>query len=210
LRKRLLYGLVVVVAVVALFLVVKSCGKKSAAPTGKRATAAGDSAKTGTRRARKVAGAADSLGRKTGAAVKGAAKLARSAGAKGKKGSLQGLTPEQRTAEKRRLRDEKRRLRQELSRKKREERLAGRAARSRGARKSGGRSLYDAYMLKGTVAGSYALVGSRRLEKGDVVAGKKIIDIGSDRIVVEQFGTLFTIRLGEPIDKGLTSGSKKR
>jgi hypothetical protein len=210
LRKRLLYGLLVVVALVALFLVVKSLGKKPAAPAGKRTASAGDSAKTGTRRARKVTGASDSLGRKAGAAAKRTGKLARSAGAKGKRGSLKGLTPEARAAEKKRLRAEKKRLKLELSRKRREERLASRAARRRGARKSGGRSLYDAYTLKGTVAGSYALVGSRRLEKGDVVGGKKIVDIGSDRIVVEQFGTRFTVRLGEPIDKGLTTGSRKR
>jgi hypothetical protein len=207
LRKRLLYGLLAVAALVALFLVVKSCGKKPAAGTG-RTTQVGDSAKTGTRRSRKATGA-DSLSRKAGAAAKGASKLAKSVGAKGKRGSLKDMTPEQQTAEKKRLRDEKKRLTQELKRRKREEQLAGRAVRRRGAR-SGGRSLYDAYTLKGTVAGTYALVGSRRLGKGDVVAGKKIIDIGSDRIVVEQFGTRFTVMLGEPIDKSLSSGSKKR
>jgi hypothetical protein len=54
------------------------------------------------------------------------------------------------------------------------------------------------------------LVGSRRLEKGDVVAGKKIVEIGSNRIIVEQFGTRFTVQLGEPIDRGLTTKSRKQ
>lgn len=209
-RKRLIYGLLVVAALVVLVLVVKSLGKKKPAGTGKRTAQVGDSTKAGTRRARKAVGATDSLGRKVGTAAKGAAKLARSAGPKGKRGSLKAATPEQAAAEKKRLREEKKRLRQELSRRKREERLAGRSARRRGVRRGGKRSLYDAYTLKGTVAGVYALVGSRRLERGDVVAGKKIVDIGSDRIVVEQFGTPFTVMLGEPIDKGLPSGTKKR
>jgi hypothetical protein len=203
LRKRLIYGLVIVVALIALFMVVKSCGKKPAVRPGRKAQV-GDSTP---RRSRRVG--ADSLARKVGAAARGGAKLAASAGAKGSRGSLKGMTPEQQAAQKKQLNDEKRRLRQELRRRQREEQLAGRAARQRGARTSG-RSLYDAYTLKGTVAGIYALVGNRRLERGDVVAGKKIIDIESDRIVVEQFGTDFTVLLGEPIDRGPTTGAGKR
>jgi hypothetical protein len=216
LRKRLIYGAVAVVALILLFMVVKSLGKKKggATPgkTGKTSAQVGDSLKGGTRRARKTKDAVDSLGNKAGQAAKSAGKLAKSAGRKGKRGSLQGQSPTDVASEKKRLREEKKRLKQELRRKKREERLRDSEARRAGRRKRtrGKGSLYDAYTLKGTVAGSYALVGSRRLEKGDVVAGKKIVEIGSDRVVVEQFGTQFTIRLGEPIDLGLTTKSKKR
>jgi hypothetical protein len=210
LRKRLIYGLVAIVALVVVVMVVKSLGKKAPAPTGKKTVQPGDSTGTGTRRSRKARGVADTLGGKAVKGAKGASRLARSAGAKGKRGSLKGLTPEQVAAEKKRLKEEKKQLKLELSRRKREERMAARVGQRR-ARTGGGRkSLYDAYTLKGTVAGTYALVGSRRLERGDVVAGKRIVDIGSDRIVVEQFGTRFTVVLGEPIDRGLTTGSRKR
>jgi hypothetical protein len=215
LRKRLIYGAVAIVALILLVMVVKSLGKKGgAAPgkTGKKSALTGDSLKSGSRRARKTQDMADSLGSKAGRAAKNAGKLAKSAGRKGKRGSLQGQTPTEIASEKKRLREEKKRLKQELRRKKREERLREAEARRRGRRKRsrGKRSLYDAYTLKGTVAGAYALVGSRRLERGDVVAGKKIMEIGSDRIVVEQFGTRFTVRLGEPIDLGMSTKSKKR
>lgn len=188
-RKRLLYGLLAVVALVALFMVVKSCGKKPAVSLTKTA--------------------ADSLTHKAGTAVKRVSKLAASGGAKGTHGSLQPMTPDQQAAEKKRLNDQKKSLKQELKRRRQEELLAGRAVRKRNAHAKS-RSLYDAYTLKGTVAGVYALVGDRRLEKGDVVAGKEIVDIGSDRIVVEQFGTRFTIMLGQPVDPNLVIGRKKR
>ena len=83
-RKRLIYGVVAVVALILLVMVVKSLGKKGGAAAGKKSVQTGDSLKSGTRRARKTKDVADSLGRKAGAAAKGAAKLARSAGAKGK------------------------------------------------------------------------------------------------------------------------------
>jgi hypothetical protein len=208
LRKRLLYGLVVVLALVGLVLVVKSLGRKKNTPR-RSTTQASDS--TRTRRSRRVRGATDTLTSRVGSTARGAARLARRAGgAKGKRGTLQGQTPEQRMAEKKRLREEQRRLKQELRRRKREERLAQQGAKKRGKGRSGKRSSYDAYTLKGTVAGTYALIGSRRLERGDVIAGKKIIEIGSDRVVLEQFGTRSTVVLGEPVDRSLAVGRPKR
>jgi hypothetical protein len=46
--------------------------------------------------------------------------------------------------------------------------------------------------------------------RGDVVAGKKIVEIGSDRIVVEQFGSRSTVRVGELIDQSIQTKSSRR
>lgn len=198
-KRRLLVGLLVSFVLSLLVFCFSSCGGGSASA----AKATRDSTRLASRPRRARRGkVADSLAAKVGSAR---SRIARSVGAKGRRGSLKGLTPEEIKAERKRMRDEKRRLREEIRRKKREEKLALRATRGRG-RRSGARrrgSLYDAYTLKGTIAGRYALVGTRRLERGDVIAGKKVIEIGSDRITLEQFGTRFSVRVGEQVERGV-------
>jgi hypothetical protein len=186
-----------------------SCGG-GAKPAPNRAGAKRDSSEVGgrPRRTRKAQG--DSLAQKAGKSAARAAKsAARAAGVKGKKGTLKAMTPEERAIERKKQREEKRRLRQEMRRRKREERLAERMARNRGRRSKGKRSLYDAYTLKGTVGGRYALIGSRRLEVGDVIAGKRIVAVESDRVVLEQFGSRFSVRIGDPVEKTLQTKRRR-
>lgn len=193
-RKRLLIGLAVVVVLVAGFLLLH----------GKKRDAATATVKTSARKA------VDSLKTKAGT---GAKKIASAAlGAKGKRGTLKVATAADQAAEKKRQRDEQRRLRQELARRRREERTAARATAARRSRRGGGArsSLNDAYILKGTSPGVYALVGTRRLEKGDVIAGKQLVEIGGDYIVLEQFGIESTVRLGEPVQGGLVTKTRTK
>lgn len=165
-----------------------------------------DSTKVATRRARRAR--ADTLGGKARGTVASARRALR--GAKGKRGSVKTMSPDEVAQERKRLREEKRRLREELRRKRREERLAQRTLGRRAKRTGSKRSLYDAYILKATIAGRYALIGSRRLERGDVIAGKKLVEVGSDRIVLEQFGNRFGVRIGEPVERTLTGQGRKR
>lgn len=211
-RKRLTIGLLVVLGLVGAIMLVKALGGKKPR-AGRRSAQTADSTGVGrTRRSRRALDAADTLGARVGRTARSARGAASRIGAKGKRGTLKGMTAAEKDTERKRIREEKKRLKKELQRKRREERLAQRASLRRGRqRRSGRRSLYDAYTLKGTVAGTYALVGTRRLERGDVVAGKKIVEIGSDRISLEQYGQRFTVRLGEPVDPGvLTSGRRKK
>jgi hypothetical protein len=159
------------------------------------------------RRSRRGRAAGDTLAGSPRSALASGRRTAR--GAKGKRGSLKAQTPDEQMSDRKRLRAEKRRLRDEARRRKREEKLAQRGLRKRG-RKTGRRSLYDAYTLKGTVAGRYALVGNRRLETGDIIAGKKLVEVGSDRIALEQFGTRFSVRIGEPVERGGDTRGRKR
>jgi hypothetical protein len=190
-------------AVGVILLVGSGCGGGRAAPrAGTR-----DSTRAVSRRARRTL-TADTLAKAGRTSVAAARRAAR--GAKGKRGSLKGTPPDQAAVERKRLREEKKRLREELRRKRREERLARRSLGRKGRRTKGKRSLYDAYILKGTIAGRYALIGSRRLERGDVIAGKKLVEIGSDRIVLEQFGNRVGVRIGEPIERMLSGRGKGR
>jgi hypothetical protein len=186
-----------------------SCGGSPRPRTSSRVRG-GDSTRVSAkaRRASRVKTAGDTL---AGKAAKSASRMASQArGAKGRHGALQAMTPEERVVERKRLKEEKRRLRAETQRKRREERLALRGSKSRAGRHTGRRALYDAYMLKGTFAGRYALVGSRRLERGDVIAGKRLVDIGPDRITLEQFGNRLTVRIGEMVERGVETGSRRR
>lgn len=195
------------VTLILVVLLMLACGGGTSAPsTGRRGSS--DSTRLA-RRARSARAAGDTLAQKSRSALATARRTAR--GGKGKRGTLKTQTPEEQMAERKRLRAEKRRLREEARRRKREERLAQRGLRTakRGQRK-GRRSLYDIYTLKGTVAGRYALIGSRRLEVGDIIAGKKIVEVGTDRVILEQFGTRFTVRLGEPVERTLGTRSRRR
>jgi hypothetical protein len=191
--------------VLALAFLVSCGGASGSARTGKSAVA--DSTKS-KRRPRKAAG--DTLVARGKSAV-AAGKRALAKGAKGKRGSLAAQTPDAKLAEKKRLKEEKRRLRDEMRRRKQEEKLAQQSARGKRAKRTAGkRSLYDAYTLKATIAGHYALIGNRRLEPGDIIAGKKIVSVESDRVVLEQFGTSFTVRIGEPVQRMSTTRNRRQ
>jgi hypothetical protein len=201
-HRSFLGGLGAALLVTLVVLLFSACGSSPAKSSRGKSS---DSTQVAGKTRRKARAAVDTLAAKAG---RGGKKLAR--GPKGKRGSLKAQTMDEKMTERKKLRDEKRRLRQEARRKRREEQLAQRAARSRGRKSGAKRSLYDAYTLKGTVAGRYALVGNRRLEAGDIIAGKKLVDVSSNRIVLEQFGTRFTVQIGEPVERGLGSKSGRK
>jgi len=208
--KRSFYtGLLIAGALSVALLPGISCSRGNT--SGSRRSGAQDTSRVAVRTRRARRSAADTVaGRARSAATAAAGKVARATGAKGKRGTLKATTQEDRLAERKKLRAQKQQLRRELRRKRQEERLARRAQRTRSSRRNKRGSLYDSYMLKATMAGQYAMIGTRRVGRGDVVAGKKIVEIGSDRIVVEQFGTTFTVRVGEPIDRSIQTKPSRR
>lgn len=44
---------------------------------------------------------------------------------------------------------------------------------------------------------SYVLINDQILEEGDVIAGKRIVSIASDNVILEQGGFKFTLTIGE-------------
>jgi hypothetical protein len=116
-------------------------------------------------------------------------------------GTLRASTAEERRARAKKIRDAERQRKKELRRQEREKRrMLKRAASRRGrrtTRKGGGY-----YVLKAIVAvgsQSYALIDGRRVQAGDFVLGRKIIEIGQDRIEIEAFGKRSTVRVGESL-----------
>ena len=107
-----------------------------------------------------------------------------------------------RKAEAKRIRDAERKRKRELRVAENARRKALRLARSRRGKRRTGRNKGQFYVLKAIVAlgdGSYALVDDRRVQVGDVLAGRRIVAIMPDRIEVEAFGKRSTIRVGEPL-----------
>lgn len=117
-------------------------------------------------------------------------------------GRVRAKTREERAAERKRLRAEERKRKRELKRQERERRRMLKYARSRrGTRRSASRK-GTYYVVKAIVSlgdDSYALIDNRRVRVGDVVMGRKIVAIGTDRIEVEAFGRRTTVRVGESL-----------
>lgn len=142
---------------------------------------------------KKTAQKADSTGRVVATPAKG--KTGRTVG------RIKAKTKEERAAERKRLREEERRRKRELKRQERERRRMLKYARSkRGSRKTSRKGTY--YVVKAIVSlgsESYALIDSRRVKVGDVVMGRRIVDIQPDRIEVDVFGRRTTVRVGESL-----------
>jgi hypothetical protein len=118
-------------------------------------------------------------------------------------------------AEKKARRKEERRRRREERRRQREERRRLKAARSkRGSRKKSKRGRgNEAYVVTAIVSlgdESYALVDGRRVSEGDVVMGRRIVAIRSDRLEVDAFGRRQTVRVGESLMPANYSTKRKR
>ncbi|MFO7675539.1 MAG: hypothetical protein R6X12_04400 [bacterium] len=118
-------------------------------------------------------------------------------------------------AEKRRVRLEERKRRREAKRRERERRRQLRSAQTRrGSRRSARRGkkgqLYVVSAIVSLGSDSYALVDGRRVTAGDVVMGRRIVEIESDRMVVEAFGRRSTVRVGQSIVPLTYSTSKSR
>jgi len=116
-------------------------------------------------------------------------------------GTLKASTVEERRAKAKKIRDAERLRKKELRRQEREKkRMLKRAASRRGrrtTRKTGGY-----YVLRAVVAAgnqSYALIDGRKVQAGDIVLGRRIIEIGQDRVEIEAFGKRSTVRVGESL-----------
>ena len=119
-------------------------------------------------------------------------------------GKLKPKSREEKRAEKKRLRKEERQRRREERRREREKRRRLREARSkRGRRRTKRRgSKGTLYVVRAVVslgAESYALFDGRRVGVGDVVMGRKIVSIQTDKVEVEAFGKRSFVRVGESI-----------
>jgi sRNA-binding protein len=116
-------------------------------------------------------------------------------------GKLRASTAAERRAEAKKIRAAERERKKELRRQEREKRrMLRRSASRRGRRKS--RKGEGYYVLKAVVAvgsDSYALIDGRKVQAGDFVLGRKIIEIGQDRIEIEAFGKRSTVRVGESL-----------
>ncbi len=138
----------------------------------------------------------------TSATVSGTPARPASAGRGKTVGRIKAKTKEERLAEKKKRREEERKRRKEMKRRERERRRMLKYARSkRGSRKSGARK-GTYFVVKAIVSlgnESYALIDSRRVRVGDVIMGRRVVDIKPDRIEIEAFGRVTTVRVGESI-----------
>lgn len=117
-------------------------------------------------------------------------------------------------AEKKARRKEERRRRREERRRQREQRRRLKEARSkRGRRKKSKRGQGQAYIVSAIVSlgsESYALVDGRRVSEGDVVMGRRIVSIRSDRVEVDAFGRRQSVRVGESMMPPTYSTKRRR
>jgi hypothetical protein len=150
------------------------------------------------------------------AAAKSAAKSVTTAArtAKGGKaaGKLKASTRDERRAKAKQIKDAERARRKQLKHQEREKKRMLKVARSRrGRRKS--RKGGEYYTLKAIVVlgnQSYALIDGRKVQVGDFVLGRKIIEIAPDRIEIEAFGKRSTVRVGESLLPPSYNPTKRR
>jgi len=111
-------------------------------------------------------------------------------------------------AERKLARKEERKRKREAKRRERERRRQLRASRSRrGTRRLRSRSgrrgskgqLHVVSAIVSLGSDSYALVDGRRVAVGDVIMGRRIVEIQPDRVVVEAFGRRSTVRVGQSV-----------
>ncbi len=133
----------------------------------------------------------------------GSSVSSRSASSRGRTaGRLKAKTKEDLKAEKAKRRKEERQRRRELKRQEREKRRRLKAAGRRRGRRSKRRRGGQFYVVSAIVSlgsESYALVDGRRVGIGDVVMGRRIVAILPDRLEVEAFGRMTTVRVGESL-----------
>lgn len=110
--------------------------------------------------------------------------------------------------ERERMREERRKAREEKRLQRLAERLERRKGTTRTERAKGGSrgtaSISQPYVLRMILQEGnewYAVVGERRLKKGEDVMGRKVIEIGSGSIEVEYRGMKYPVRVGEPVIK---------
>lgn len=108
---------------------------------------------------------------------------------------------EDKLAKKARKKLERERRREERRRRESRSDRSGRS--SRELRTGSRRQSESGYTLKGIFTDEkgekYALIGERRARSGDVVAGRRIRDVQSDRVSVEYGGTNYEVRIGNSL-----------
>ncbi|MFO7638527.1 MAG: hypothetical protein R6X14_04370 [bacterium] len=188
-RRIVLIGAIVVaVGVAALFLV-----RPKAKPAPSRSSRAGTEAEEGTET-------------RTSSRRSGRSRVA---------GRVRPRTKAELRAERKTARRAERQRKREAKRRERERRRQLKAARSRrGSRRSGRRGkkgqLYTVSAIVSLGSDSYALVDGRRVMVGDVIMGRRIVEIGADRVIVEAFGRRSTVRVGQSIVPLTFSTSRRR
>jgi len=153
-------------------------------------------------KAKSVTGAVSDAAEQGAKSATGIAKSAgRSVGRGKTSGKLKATTKEERRAQAKKIRDEERRRKKELKRQEREKRRMLKYARRRGGRRKAAKGV-GSYVLKAVVLlgdQSYCLIDGRKAQVGDIVMGRKIVEIGPGRIQVEAFGRVSTVRVGESL-----------
>jgi hypothetical protein len=112
-------------------------------------------------------------------------------------GTLKPTSKEDRRAQIKKIKDAER-----LRKKALKKRRMLKSASARGGRRSSRTKGAGLYVLKAIILlgnDSYVLIDSRKAQVGDVVMGRKIVDIGQDRIEIEAFGKRSTVRVGESL-----------
>lgn len=158
--------------------------------------------KGGKAQAKSKSGLADTS--EYGAAPTSGAKAVRPAGSKSARagrvaGTLKPTTKAERRAQLKKIKDDERRRKKALRLQERQKRRMLKSASARGSRRNKGAGLYvlKAIILLGNEG--YVLIDGRKARVGDVVMGRKIIEIGQDRIEIEAFGKRSTVRIGESL-----------
>lgn len=105
-----------------------------------------------------------------------------------------------RREERRRLREERRAKRKERSRRKGEtgERTTIRSSRGGYATKQSGVPVLRAIISEPT-GERMAIVGERRVKKGDQIEGRRIIDVEQDRVRVEYLTKSYEVKINQPL-----------
>ena len=117
-------------------------------------------------------------------------------------GTLKPTSKEDRRAQIKKIKDAERLRKKALKKQEREKRRMLKSASARGGRRSSRTKGAGLYVLKAIILlgnDSYVLIDSRKAQVGDVVMGRKIVDIGQDRIEIEAFGKRSTVRVGESL-----------
>lgn len=144
-------------------------------------------------------------------------------------GQIKSKSAEEIAAEKKKIKAEERARKRELRRRQREEKRAQRLAsrygygytRSRSRLRSrrgvtssarGRRSGAGYYQLRGIISidnVNYALIDNQQYRKGDVVMGRKIDDVQSDRILINDAGKSREVKIGEACFPNLLNQTKR-
>lgn len=115
-------------------------------------------------------------------------------------GQIKTKTKEELREEKRRAQREERARRREIRRRQRElERLRRLSRRRRRIRSKRAKQIYVLRAIMKIDSEKYALIDSRRMGIGEEISGRRIVEIGDDRIIIEEFGRRREVRMGESI-----------